>query len=72
MLNFFITHVSVFIDVWRLQAAIFHVRVCEAICNPWELEEFKTVCMLVINCFWKPLVSSLCFLYKPNQTKRYI
>ena len=51
------------------------VRVCESkisICNRWELEEFKTTCKLVFNRFWKPLVSSLYFLYKPNQTKWYI
>ena len=48
----------------------FHVRVCEtkiSICNRWELEEFKTTCKLVFNRFWKPSVSSLYFLYKPNQ-----
>ena len=49
------------------------MHVCEAkisICNRWELEEFKTTCKLVFNRFWKPLVSSLYFLYKPNQTKQ--
>ena len=48
----------------------FHVRVCEtkiSICNRWELEEFKTTCKLVFNRFLKPSVSSLYFLYKPNQ-----
>ena len=29
-------------------------------------------CKLVFNRFWKLLVSSLYFLYQPNQTKRYI
>ena len=62
-----------FIDVWRLYADCmpqFHVRVCETkitICNRWELEEFKTTCKLVFNRFWKPSVSSLYLLYKPNQ-----
>ena len=48
----------------------FHVRVCETkilICNRWELEEFKATSKLVFNRFWKPSVSSLYFLYKPNQ-----
>ena len=48
----------------------FHVRVCEtkiSICNQWELEEFKTMCKLIFNRFWKPSVSFLYFLYKPNQ-----
>ena len=47
---------------------------CEAIisiCNRWELGEFKTTCKLVFNSFWKPLVSSLYFPCKPNQTKHY-
>ena len=47
----------------------FHVRVCEtkiSTCNWWELEEFKTTCKLAFNCFWKPSVSSLYFLYKQN------
>ena len=51
----------------------FHVRVCEtkiSICNQWELEEFKTTCKLVFNRFWKPSVSSLYFLYKPNLRTR--
>ena len=43
---------------WRLHAAIiFHACVYEAkisICNRCELEEFKTTCKLVFNCFGKP------------------
>ena len=48
----------------------FHMCVCEtkiSIYNPWELEEFKTTCKFVFNRLWKPSVSSLYFLYKPNQ-----
>ena len=48
----------------------FHMCVCEtkiSIYNPWELEEFKTTCKFVFNHLWKPSVSSLYFLYKPNQ-----
>ena len=68
MLYGFNTQVSMFIGDCVLQ---FQVCVCEVIisnCNCWELEEFKTTCKLVFIHFWKPLVSSWYFLYKPNQT----
>ena len=61
--------VSVFIDVWRLHAAIPCACMWNkiSIYNPWELGEFKMTCKLVFNRLWKPSVSSLYFLYKPNQ-----
>ena len=63
------TQVSMFIGVWRLHAAIPCGCVWNRIpiCNLWELEGFKTTCKLVFNRLCKPSVSSLYFLYKPNQ-----
>ena len=62
------TQVSMFIGVWQLHAAIPCGCVWNKIpiCNTWELEEFKTTCKLVFNRLWKPSVSSLYFLNKPN------